>query len=69
MYKVTFTLELNNDEFKDCIKGAQLLSAQISYDRALRGLNSVSVDESYFIRTAINRFLDELENEKTSNYN
>lgn len=69
MYKVTFTLELNNDEFKDCIKGAQLLSAQISYDRALRGLNSVSVDESYFIRSAINRYLDELENEKTSNYN
>lgn len=62
-FKVVGTLELSIDDMKLAIKGSNLLTAQISSERAKKGLCPVTVDEAYFIRYAINECIENL-NEK-----
>lgn len=63
MYKVCGNIDLSLDDIKDCIRGSQLLSAHISYDRARENKSPVSVDESYFVRYAIKTCIDSLESD------
>lgn len=66
-YKVSGIVELNVDDLKNVIKGSQLLSSMLTYDRSLKNLSPVTVDESYFIRYAINCTIADLE--KSCNFN
>lgn len=63
MFKVCGSIDLSIDDLKTCIKGSQLLSANLSYERSLKGKSAVAVDESYFIRYAIYQAIDQLENQ------
>jgi len=63
MFKVCGSIDLSMDDLKTCIKGSQLLSATLSYERSLKGKSAVAVDESYFIRYAIYNAIDQLENQ------
>lgn len=65
MFKVCGSLDLSMDDLKKCIEGSQLLSSALTYERAQKGKCPVYVDESYFVRYAINNALDNLsENSK-----
>lgn len=44
-FKVVGTLELSIDDMKLAIKGSNLLTAQISSERAKKGLCPITVDE------------------------
>lgn len=69
MYKVSGCIDLSIDDIKTCIKGSQLLSSFLSYERAHEGKSPVYVDESYFIRYAIARCISDLEKESSFNEN
>lgn len=69
MYKINGSIDISLDDLKTCIKGSQLLSSAISYDRAKQNKSAVSVDESYFIRYAINKAIYDLETSSTFDEN
>lgn len=69
MYKVCGTIDLSIDDIKTCIKGSQLLSSSLSFERARQGKTPVYVDESFFIRYAINKVIYDLESESSFNEN
>lgn len=69
MYKVCGSIDLSIDDIKTCIKGSQLLSSSLSFERARLGKTPVYVDESYFIRYAINKVISDLESESSFNEN
>lgn len=69
MYKVCGSIDLSIDDIKTCIKGSQLLSSFLSFERARQGKTPVYVDESYFIRYAINKVISDLESESSFNEN
>lgn len=70
MLKVVTSLEMDMDTLKNCIRGAELLTAKLNYDRAIRQQHPVLVHEDYFLRCAISSYLESLENEmKTENFN
>lgn len=63
MFKICGSIDLSIDDLKTCIKGSQLLSSNLTYERSLKGKSPVAVDESYFIRYAIYQAIDQLENQ------
>lgn len=63
MYKISGSIDISIDDLKDCITGSQLLSAQISYERAQKSKDPVYVDENYFVRYAIKEALYRLQTE------
>lgn len=69
MYKVCGSIDLSMDDIKTCIKGSQLLSSSLSYQRAKENKSPVYVDESYFIRYAIHCCIANLEKETTFDEN
>lgn len=61
MFKICGNLELSVDDLKKCFEGVELLSSAITYERAKDGKSPVYVDESYFVRYAINETLYRLQ--------
>lgn len=70
MFKVVVSVEMSTETFKECIEGAELLSAKINYDRFGSGKTPVVIHEDYFLKQAVRSYLEALQNEmKTENFN
>ena len=70
MFKITASVEMTTDTFKQVIEGTELLAAQINYDRLKSGKQPVVIHEDYFLRQAVWNYLESLRNDmKTENFN
>ena len=70
MIKPVISLDIDTSSFKDILEGTQLLNAQINYERMLENKNPVCIHEDYFLRSAIQSYLESLRSDmKTENFN
>lgn len=70
MIKPVITLDIDTSSFKDIMEGTQLLNAQINWERMHENKSPVCIHEDYFLRSAIQSYLESLRSEmKTENFN
>ena len=70
MINLKANIEIDRNTYLNCIEGTDLLNAKLNYDRQLQGKTPVHVNEDYFLRSAIQSYLEDLRNDsKVENFN